>query len=102
MKAPYNYNKPSLVGYIVEWVADAAADNWEDVEIGEMLANEFELADKTFEFTDKEYMKLIDVLDRFAKNELREEIQEGVDRYKDAHAGDYIEYHDAINEAINN
>lgn len=102
MKAPYNYTKPSMVQYIVDWVADAASDDWEEVEIGEMLANEFELADKSFEFTNKEYMKLIDVLDKFVKDELKAEIQEGVDKYKDEHAGDYADYHDSINEAVNN
>lgn len=97
---PVNYKKPTLVEYLADQVIDSCTEpeNWDTCDLGEMLALELDINAKEFKMNDMEYQNLINAMDDFISNYLREELECEIAKKVKEGEDNYREYREVIEE----
>lgn len=94
---PVNYQKPSLVEYLVDYIIDTNhTEDWRNMDLGEEIASELDMTAHNFAMTDAEYAQLIVALNDFVEDNLGEAIESEIEvRNKNAK-----EWEEASNEYL--
>lgn len=94
---PVNYQKPSLVEYLVDYIIDTNhTEDWRNMDLGEEIASELDITAHNFAMTDAEYAQLIVALNDFVEDNLGEAIESEIEvRNKNAK-----EWEEASNEYL--
>lgn len=94
---PVNYQKPSLVEYLVDYIVDTNhTEDWRNIDLGEEIASELDMTAHNFAMTDAEYAQLIVALNDFVEDNLGEAIESEIEvRNKNAK-----EWEEASNEYL--
>lgn len=94
---PVNYQKPSLVEYLVDYIIDTNhTEDWRNMDLGEVIASELDMTAHNFAMTDAEYAQLIVALNDFVEDNLGEAIESEIEvRNKNAK-----EWEEASNEYL--
>lgn len=94
---PVNYQKPSLVEYLVDYIVDTNhTEDWRNMDLGEEIASELDMTAHNFAMTDAEYAQLIVALNDFVEDNLGEAIESEIEvRNKNAK-----EWEEASNEYL--
>lgn len=94
---PVNYQKPSLVEYLVDYIIDTNhTEDWRNIDLGEEIASELDMTAHNFAMTDAEYAQLIVALNDFVEDNLGEAIESEIEvRNKNAK-----EWEEASNEYL--
>lgn len=94
---PVNYQKPSLVEYLVDYIIDTNhTEDWRNMDLGEEIASELDMTAHNFAMTDAEYAQLIVALNDFVEDNLGEAIESEIEvRNKNAK-----EWEEASNEFL--
>jgi len=97
---PENYKKPTLIEYLADQVIDSCAEpeDWDMCDLGEKIALELDINAKEFKMSDVEYQNLIDAMDEFIDNYLKEELEREIAKKVKEGEDNYREYREVIEE----
>lgn len=97
---PENYKKPTLVEYLANEVLESCTEpeDWDTCDLGEKIALELDINAKNFEMSGMEYQNLINAMDDFISNYLREELEREIAKKVKEGETNYREYREVIEE----
>lgn len=90
--------KPSLVEYLVDYIFEVGgANNWTNLDLGEVLACDFAEQARDYSLTDAEEVMLAGVLERYIEEQLGDAIDQKIAEQVESAK----EWRDAKDSAIN-
>lgn len=97
---PENYKKPTLVEYLANEVLESCTEpeDWDTCDLGEKIALELDINAKNFEMNGMEYQNLINAMDDFISNYLKEELEREIAKKVKEGEANCREYREVIEE----